>query len=241
MPPRAASHGALIVIATATERRLAQASLSSTSIPYDVLSASILGDTPTGMTVSDHQVGARKVQALRDLGILLEEAEFITERNEGPPGTILAGLHAVRRERSALRRRPAVLEELVNRIQCARNCLQRPLISSGRCVDLLARRGCHHVTTGLRRLRHRPTRRVRRVGDVRHIDPSCLIRGLILVGQAHSDQGCDAFISCSTAATTSSSRLPMILRRVSTSSKETSTSFASAYSSEKSEAVNSRS
>lgn len=71
--------GVRIVIATATERRLAEALLASAGVPYDALSASVLTGTPTGMAVSDHRVGARKAEALQELGTPLEDAEFVTD------------------------------------------------------------------------------------------------------------------------------------------------------------------
>lgn len=71
--------GVRIVIATATERRLAEALLASADVPYDLLSASCLTDTPTGMAVTDHRIGARKAQALTELRIPLGDAEFVTD------------------------------------------------------------------------------------------------------------------------------------------------------------------
>lgn len=71
--------GVRIIIATATERRLAEALLASADIPYDALSASVLTGTPTGMRVVDHRVGVRKMEALREQRIPLGEAEFVTD------------------------------------------------------------------------------------------------------------------------------------------------------------------
>ncbi|MGO2112312.1 MAG: haloacid dehalogenase-like hydrolase [Pseudoclavibacter sp.] len=71
--------GARIIIATATERRLAEALLERAGAPYDLLSASVLVETMTGMEVSDHRVGARKLEALREHGIAIEEGEFVTD------------------------------------------------------------------------------------------------------------------------------------------------------------------
>lgn len=71
--------GVRIVIATATERRLAEALLASAGVPYDALSASVLAGTPTGMRVVDHRVGVRKMEALREQGVPLGEAEFVTD------------------------------------------------------------------------------------------------------------------------------------------------------------------
>lgn len=71
--------GVRIVVATASERRLAEALLASAGVPYDVLSASVLTGTSTGMKVVDHRVGVRKVEALREQRIPLKEAEFVTD------------------------------------------------------------------------------------------------------------------------------------------------------------------
>lgn len=70
---------ATIVIATATERRLAAALLNRAGVPYDLLSASELSATPTGIDVTDHRLGERKAGALRELGIDLAGAEFVTD------------------------------------------------------------------------------------------------------------------------------------------------------------------
>lgn len=77
--------GATVVIATATERRLAQALLDRAGVPYDVLSASLLTATATGMRVSDHRVGTRKLEALREQGVAIEEAEFVTDSTTDLP------------------------------------------------------------------------------------------------------------------------------------------------------------
>ena len=66
------AEGARIVIATATERRLAEALLAAAGIPYDLLSASILIETPSGMEFADHRVGTRKAEALREQGVPIE-------------------------------------------------------------------------------------------------------------------------------------------------------------------------
>ncbi len=71
--------GVRIVIATASERFLAAALLASAEVPYDLLSASSLSETPSGMRVTDHRVGARKTEALHDLGVPVNEAEFVTD------------------------------------------------------------------------------------------------------------------------------------------------------------------
>lgn len=73
------AEGIRIVIATATERRLAEALLASAGVPYDALSASVLTGTPTGMRVVDHRVGVRKMEALREQGVPFGEAEFVTD------------------------------------------------------------------------------------------------------------------------------------------------------------------
>jgi phosphatidylglycerophosphatase C len=71
--------GATIVIATATERRLAAALLDRADVPYDLLSASELSETPTGIDVTDHRLGERKAGALRELGVDIAHAEFVTD------------------------------------------------------------------------------------------------------------------------------------------------------------------
>lgn len=73
------AEGARIVIATATERRLAEVLLAAAGIPYDLLSASILIETPSGMEFADHRVGTRKAEALREQGVPIEAAEFVTD------------------------------------------------------------------------------------------------------------------------------------------------------------------
>lgn len=71
--------GARIVVATATERRLAESLLAAAEVPYDLLSASLLDSTPSGLTVSDHRVGARKKDALLELNVPIPRAEFVTD------------------------------------------------------------------------------------------------------------------------------------------------------------------
>lgn len=71
--------GARIVIATASEHRLAHALLTAAEIPHDLLSASHLSATAYGFRVADHRVGDRKVEALRELGEPIEHAEFVTD------------------------------------------------------------------------------------------------------------------------------------------------------------------
>lgn len=73
------AEGVRVVIATATEHRLAQALLAQAGVPYDLLSASVLSDRAAGMEVVDHRVGARKTDALREQGIPIEQAEFVTD------------------------------------------------------------------------------------------------------------------------------------------------------------------
>ncbi|GGC34983.1 hypothetical protein GCM10010974_16770 [Brevibacterium sediminis] len=82
--------GSRIVIATATERRLAHALLTAVDIPYDLLSASLLAATDSGLKVADHRVGARKVEALRELGEPIEEAEFVTDSLTDLPTALAA-------------------------------------------------------------------------------------------------------------------------------------------------------
>lgn len=76
---RQSAQGTRIVVATATERRLAQALLAQAEVPYDLLSASLLTELPTGMNVADHRVGVRKLEALREQGIAVDQAEFVTD------------------------------------------------------------------------------------------------------------------------------------------------------------------
>lgn len=71
--------GARIVVATATERRLAEALLAAADIPCDLLSASLLEATPSGLIVGDHRVGARKPEALLELGVPIASAVFVTD------------------------------------------------------------------------------------------------------------------------------------------------------------------
>ncbi|WP_431792002.1 HAD family hydrolase [Kocuria palustris] len=76
---RQSAQGVRIVIATATEQRLAQALLAQAGVPYDLLSASVLTQTASGMEVSDHRVGDRKTDALREQCVPIEQAEFVTD------------------------------------------------------------------------------------------------------------------------------------------------------------------
>lgn len=76
---RQSAQGIRVVIATATEQLLAQALLAHARVPYDLLSASVLNETAVGMEVADHRVGERKTDALREQGIPLERAEFVTD------------------------------------------------------------------------------------------------------------------------------------------------------------------
>ncbi|MGY5765165.1 haloacid dehalogenase-like hydrolase [Brachybacterium sp. DNPG3] len=84
--------GTRIVIATATERHLAEGLLTAAGVPYDLLSASILGSpgacagarsvdagAGAGVAVLDHRVGSRKLAALRELGLDIGRAEFATD------------------------------------------------------------------------------------------------------------------------------------------------------------------
>lgn len=71
--------GVRVVIATATERRLAEALLAAAKIPYDLLSASLLEVTSSGLKVGDHRVGARKTEALLELDVAIASAEFVTD------------------------------------------------------------------------------------------------------------------------------------------------------------------
>lgn len=76
---RQKEQGASIVIATATERRLAAALLETAGVPYDLLSATEFTESPTGMQVADHRLGERKAESLRELGVDLAHAEFVTD------------------------------------------------------------------------------------------------------------------------------------------------------------------
>ncbi len=71
--------GVRVVIATATERRLAEALLQRAGIVCDLLSASELTPSERGMRFADHRVGERKAEALLERGVPLERAEFITD------------------------------------------------------------------------------------------------------------------------------------------------------------------
>lgn len=71
--------GSRIVVATATEHRLAAALLKAARVPYDLLSASALEHNEDGSWAIDHRVGARKAEALAELGVDLASAEFVTD------------------------------------------------------------------------------------------------------------------------------------------------------------------
>jgi len=87
---RQRAEGARIVIATATEQRLAEALLARAGVPYDALSASRLEPAPTGMRLADHRIGARKAQALREAGVPIGTAEFVTDSATDLPTARLA-------------------------------------------------------------------------------------------------------------------------------------------------------
>lgn len=82
--------GTRIVIATASEERLAQAFLQQAGVPFHTLSASALVETPTGMDVGDHRVGARKAEALLEAGVRIAGAEFVTDSRTDLPTARLA-------------------------------------------------------------------------------------------------------------------------------------------------------
>lgn len=82
--------GTRIVIATASEDRLAQAFLQGAGVPFDLLSASALAETPSGMDVGDHRVGARKAEALLEAGVRIARAEFVTDSRTDLPTARLA-------------------------------------------------------------------------------------------------------------------------------------------------------
>lgn len=73
------AQGVRIVIATASEQRLAEALLEAAGVPYDLLSASLLSSRPTGLTVCDHRVGERKLVALLELDVSVDRAQFVTD------------------------------------------------------------------------------------------------------------------------------------------------------------------
>lgn len=86
MRPEAVAHiqdqynaGVHIVIATACERELAHSVLMAAGVPYHVLSATGFSEIAGAIVVSDPRDGARKTQALLDLGVPLQDAQFITD------------------------------------------------------------------------------------------------------------------------------------------------------------------
>lgn len=85
------AEGKTIVIATATEARLASALLVRARVPFDHLSASELAQTATGMVFTDHRVGSRKAEALVSSGIDLATAEFATDSGTDLPTARRAG------------------------------------------------------------------------------------------------------------------------------------------------------
>ena len=87
---RQKAQGKSIIIATATERQLAEYLLARAQVPYDLLSASLLAERPTGMEAADHRIGARKAEALREQGVVIEEAEFVTDSISDLPTARLA-------------------------------------------------------------------------------------------------------------------------------------------------------
>lgn len=76
---RQKAEGARIVIATATEHRLARVLLDTAGVPFDLLSGTTFTTTPTGMDVADHRLAERKVEALRELDVPVQDAEFVTD------------------------------------------------------------------------------------------------------------------------------------------------------------------
>ena len=83
--------GRAIVIATATERQLAQSLLAEADIPYDVLSASEVLHDGRSLRFKDHRVGERKLESLREQGIPIEVAEFVTDSYTDAPTARAAG------------------------------------------------------------------------------------------------------------------------------------------------------
>lgn len=79
------SNGARIIIATASEERLARALLERAGVPFHHISASRLVETSTSMDVHDHRFGARKAAALVESGVPVGTAEFVTDSHADLP------------------------------------------------------------------------------------------------------------------------------------------------------------
>lgn len=84
------AEGTRIVIATASEHRLAEALLRAADVPYDLLSASRIEPGPAGLRVADHRIGARKAEALQQVGVDLGRATFATDSFSDLPTARLA-------------------------------------------------------------------------------------------------------------------------------------------------------
>lgn len=82
--------GETIVVATATEGRLATAILRAAGAPYDILSASSLAEVRGGLAFDDHRVGARKLTALREEGVAIGDALFLTDSTTDLPTALAA-------------------------------------------------------------------------------------------------------------------------------------------------------
>lgn len=94
-----------IVLATASEQRLAEALLEYAGVAYHTLSATQLRTTSAGITVQDHRIGHRKAQALEELGVPIADAEFVTDSATDLPTARLARqVTLVSTSRSTIRR-----------------------------------------------------------------------------------------------------------------------------------------
>ncbi|WP_024356436.1 haloacid dehalogenase-like hydrolase [Leucobacter chironomi] len=82
--------GARVVIATATEQRLAETLLQAAGVPYHLLCASLIEATPSGVRFMDHRMGQRKADALTELGVPMDTAEFATDSAADLPTALLA-------------------------------------------------------------------------------------------------------------------------------------------------------
>lgn len=82
--------GAQVVIATATEQRLAESLLRAAGVPYDMLCASLLAAAPDGMRFVDHRMGQRKADALIEHAVPMAAAEFATDSAADLPTARLA-------------------------------------------------------------------------------------------------------------------------------------------------------
>lgn len=94
-----------LVLATASEQRLAEALLEHAGVTYHTLSATQLRATSAGIAVQDHRIGHRKAQALEELGVPIADAEFVTDSTTDLPTARLARqVTLVSTSRSTIRR-----------------------------------------------------------------------------------------------------------------------------------------